>query len=44
MTIPKTVFAGTAIAAISSVSSSAWTAAGVVTACHACEKPWSKAR
>ncbi len=42
--MPKTVFAGTAIAAISSVSSSACTAAWVVTASQARPKPCSKAR
>jgi hypothetical protein len=41
---PTIVLTGTAIAAISSVSTSAWTASCVVTACHACANPCSKAR
>jgi hypothetical protein len=42
--MPKMVFAGTAIAAMMSVTSSACFAAGVVTASQAAPKPFSNAR
>src|SRR5215216_7664296 len=42
--IPNTVFRGTAMAAISSVSWSAWSASAVVTACHTGTMPSPKAR
>ena len=42
--IPKTVFSGTAMRVTSTVSHSACTASGEVTASHAVENPCSKAR
>src|SRR5207244_10478704 len=41
---PKTVFAGTAISVIRTVSQKAWRASCVVTACQAGENPCSKVR
>ncbi len=42
--IPKTVFSGTAMSVTSTVSQSACTASGDVTASHAAENPCSNAR
>ncbi len=41
---PRTVFSGTAISAISSVSQNAWMAAGVVIESHTEPKPCSNVR
>jgi hypothetical protein len=43
-TTPKTVFTGTAIAVMMSVSLNAWTVSGSVKVSHTGAKPWSKVR
>ena len=44
VTMPKTVFSGTAISAISIVSQKAWIAAGVVIESHTGTRPCSNVR